>query len=171
MALGTLALRAVVGGVFVAHGLQKLTGAFEGPGLEGTEKMMDASEMRPAAFNARLVALTETVGGAALIAGVATPIAATALIATMATAVQKVHLKNGFFSSKGGYEFNLVLIAAVTAIASDGPGIASFDALRGRSRWGIGFGLGALAAGVAASFAAIELGKRGVNPDPEPDPL
>ncbi len=33
MSVGTTALRLVVGGIFVAHGLQKLTGAFGGPGL------------------------------------------------------------------------------------------------------------------------------------------
>ena len=35
MALGTLLLRLTVGGLFVGHGLQKLTGAFDGPGLDG----------------------------------------------------------------------------------------------------------------------------------------
>jgi putative oxidoreductase len=161
MGIGTLALRLVVGGAFIGHGLQKLTGAFDGPGLSGTEKMMEAQNMRPAPANARLVALTETLGGAAIAVGAATPFAATGLIAAMTTAVRKVHANNGFFTTKGGYEYNAVLIAALTAIAGEGPGAVSIDAALGRKRWGSGWAIGALAAGVAASFAVVEIGRRG----------
>jgi len=35
----------------------------------------------------------------------------------MAVAVAKVHLHNGFFSSKGGYEYPLTLLAACLALA------------------------------------------------------
>jgi putative oxidoreductase len=36
MGIGRLLLRFVIGGIFIGHGLQKLTGAFDGPGLTGT---------------------------------------------------------------------------------------------------------------------------------------
>src|ERR1700709_2740733 len=98
MSAGSTVLRIAVGSVFLAHGLQKLKGYWDGPGLEGVEKMMESTDMHPAPFNATLVADTETIGGAAIIAGVATPIAAAGLIATMITAVRKVHWKNGFFN-------------------------------------------------------------------------
>ena len=71
MSLASTLLRLTVGGFFVGHGLQKLTGAFDGPGLAGTEQMMAGTGMHPAARNARLVALTETAGGAALALGAA----------------------------------------------------------------------------------------------------
>jgi putative oxidoreductase len=154
MGAGTTVLRVVVGGIFVGHGLQKLKGYWGGPGLEGTEKMMTSMEMHPAPVQARAVALAETVGGAALALGVATPVAGAALIATMITAVRKVHLKNGLWNSKGGYEFNAVLTTAVLAVVADGPGVASVDALAGKRQGGIGAALFALGAGIAGSFGA-----------------
>ena len=60
MALGTLALRLVVGGLIAGHGLQKLTGSFDGPGLEGTEQMMGALDLHPARRQALAAAWTET---------------------------------------------------------------------------------------------------------------
>lgn len=163
MAFGTLLLRLTVGGLFVGHGLQKLTGAFEGPGLEGTTGMMTSLEMHPPRTNAIAAVSAETFGGAALVLGAGTPAAAAALIATMTTAVRKVHLKNGLWNSKGGWEFNAVLAAAATAVASDGPGLLSVDALFGRRHWGIGGALFALAGGIAGSFAATELSKRAAS--------
>jgi putative oxidoreductase len=74
--------------------------------------------------------------------------------------VRKVHLQNGVWNSKGGWEFNAVLAAAATAIAAEGPGLFSVDALFKRSRWGVGGGLFALAAGIAGSYAVTELAKR-----------
>jgi putative oxidoreductase len=167
MAFGTLLLRLTVGGLFVGHGLQKLTGAFDGPGLEGATGMMASLEMHPPRQNAIAAASAETFGGAALALGLATPAAAAALIATMTTAVRKVHLQNGVWNSKGGWEFNAVLAAAATAIAAEGPGPLSIDALFKRSRWGAWGGLFALAAGIAGSYAVTELAKRAKPADPE----
>jgi putative oxidoreductase len=164
MALGTLLLRTTVGGLFVGHGLQKLTGAFDGPGLEGATGMMASLDMHPPRPNAIAAASAETFGGAALALGLATPVAAAALIGTMVTAVRKVHLANGIWNAGGGWEFNAVLIAAATAAASDGPGVISLDAIFGKSRWGIAGGLFALGAGIAGSYAATEFAKR-AKPD------
>jgi putative oxidoreductase len=159
MGAGTTVLRVVVGAVFVGHGLQKLKGYWGGPGLEGTEKMMETMEMHPAPLQARAVAIAETAGGAALAIGFATPYAAAALIATMVTAVRKVHFKNGPWNSKGGYEFNAVLTTAVLAVVADGPGILSADAVAGKRRAGLGNALFALVAGVIGSFASTEVAK------------
>lgn len=160
MNLGKLILRLVVGSLFVGHGLQKLQGSFGGPGLEGATQMMGALGMHPPRRNALAASVAETAGGAAIALGAATPFAAAALIATMLTAVRKVHLSNGPWATNGGYEYNAVLMAVVAALADDGPGTVSVDALAGRSRWGLGWGLFAIAAGVAGSTGAIELGKR-----------
>jgi putative oxidoreductase len=159
MGAGTTLLRVVVGGIFVGHGLQKLKGYWGGPGLEGTEKMMASLEMHPVPLQARAVAVAETAGGAALALGFATPIAAATLIATMVTAVRKVHFKNGLWNSKGGYEFNAVLTTAVLAVVADGPGVISADAIVGNSRSGLGGALFALVAGIAGSFASTELAR------------
>jgi putative oxidoreductase len=158
MGAGTTLLRVVVGGIFVGHGLQKLRGYWGGPGLEGTEKMMESMEMHPAPLQARAVALAETAGGAALALGFATPYAAAALIATMVTAVRKVHFKNGLWNSKGGYEYNAVLATAVLAVVADGPGVLSADAIAGKHRAGLGGFLFAIIGGVAGSFIASAVG-------------
>ncbi len=160
MDFGKLIVRLVVGGFFVGHGLQKLRGAFGGPGLEGTEQMMTALSMHPAKVNARAAALSETVGGAGIALGAGTPFAAAALIGTMATAVRKVHAKNGPWNSAGGWEYNAVLMSVVAGLTNDGPGNLSFDALIGKRRWGLGWGVFAVLAGFAGSTAAIEVGKR-----------
>lgn len=158
MNLGKILLRVVVGGVFIGHGLQKLTGSFGGAGLSGTEKMAEKLELHPARRNALAVALTETAGGAAIAAGAATPLAAAGLIATMLTAVRKVHFKNGPWNSAGGYEYNAVLIAAVAAIAG-GAGKVSIDGLFGKAKWGTKGTLFALGAGVVGSLAVVALGR------------
>ncbi len=158
MGIGKLLLRLVIGSIFTAHGLQKLTGEFGGPGLAGTEKMMEGTGMYPARRNALFVALGETLSGLGIILGAATPLSVGVATATMATAVRKVHLKNGFFASKGGYEFNLTLTAAAAALAIDGPGPISVDALAGKSRWGAFWGVFAVLGGIIASSFAIEAG-------------
>ncbi|MCS5495791.1 DoxX family protein [Cnuibacter physcomitrellae] len=171
MAVGTLVLRLVVGGLFVGHGLQKLTGAFEGPGIEGTTGMMDSLDMKPARSNAYAAALSETLGGAGIALGAATPLATTAVTAAMATAVHKVHLKNGLWNAKGGYEFNAALVAAALAVTADGPGRLSVDALFGRRMWGFGWAVFSVVAGVAASAAAITLGRRAAEAERAVAPL
>ncbi len=164
MGLGATLLRITVGGFFVGHGLQKLTGSFDGPGLDGVEKMMGSLGIHPARRNALLASATETFGGAALVLGAATPAAAAGLIATMTTAIRTVHAPNGPWNSDRGYEYNATLIAALAAIAA-GPGRASFDALFGKSKWGIGGTLFALGVGFASSAAVIEYGRRAAPAD------
>jgi putative oxidoreductase len=161
MDIGRLAARVVVGGLFVGHGTQKLFGWFGGPGLKGTEQMMGALEMHPARANAIAAGLTETAGGALVVAGAATPAAASSLIGTMFTAIEKVHRPKGVWAAQGGWEYNAVLIAALMALIDAGPGDLSVDALLGRREWGPGWALGGLAVGAAASAAAIALGRRG----------
>ena len=45
----------------------------------------------------------------------------------MLVAVATVHLSKGFWNAKGGYEFNLAILAAVAALALTGPGALSLD--------------------------------------------
>jgi putative oxidoreductase len=163
MNLGRLIARTVIGGLFVGHGTQKLFGWFGGPGLDGTGQMMDQVELRPARRNAVAASLTETVGGTLLVLGAATPLAAALLSGTMFTAIRKVHLQNGVWNTQGGYEYNLVLVAALTGLVEAGPGRPSVDGERLR---GSAWALAALAAGAAGSALAVELGKRG-EPEPE----
>src|ERR1700710_822238 len=131
MKIARLAARTVIGGLFVGHGTQKLFGWFGGPGLEGAAAGFDSMGLRPGRRNAIAAGAAETFGGAALALGLATPLAGAALIGTMITAIRTVHLKHGPWASNGGYEYNLVLIAAVAALVEVGPGCLSVDHVRG----------------------------------------
>lgn len=168
MTLGTTLLRVAVGGVFVGHGLQKLTGSFDGPGIEGVTQMMSGLGLHPAKRNAVIAAATETAGGVGVALGILTPVSAAGLVGTMATAIRTVHFKNGVWNSGGGYEYNAVLIAALGVIAA-GPGHASFDAIFGKKSWGVGGTLFALAAGFAGSAALVELSRRAPAPEASPE--
>src|SRR3954471_20462101 len=160
MSVGRLVERGLIGGLFIGHGTQKLSGWFGGPGRAGTEGMMSALSMHPAKANALAAGVTETAGGAMIAAGLATPAAAAALTGVMTTAIKKVHLANGPWAANGGWEYNAVLIAAVTALAEAGPGDLSLDHLLGIEFTGPKWAFGALAVGVATALLTMELGKR-----------
>lgn len=161
MDIARLGARALIGGLFIGHGTQKLFGWFDGPGRASTEAMMESINMRPGKVHAVLAGATETVGGGLLAAGLATPLASAALTGVMTTAIKKVHAPNGPWASKGGWEYNAVLIAAVTALAETGPGKLSLDHLLGTERSGTRWALAALGTGVATSLVTMALGRRG----------
>lgn len=160
MTVGRLAARALIGGLFIGHGTQKLLGWFGGPGMEGTQAMMQTLDMHPVRRNALAAGVTETAGGTLLALGLATPLASAGLIGVMTTAIRKVHLPNGPWVANGGWEYNAVLIAALCMLAEHGPGPVSLDRLLGIERSGPAWGLGALALGAATSTGTIELGRR-----------
>jgi putative oxidoreductase len=164
MSFGIAILRAVIGGLFIGHGLQKLLGKFGGHGLEGTAGWMESVGMRPGKVQATAAGVAETGGGALLVAGAATPLASAALTGSMTVAIAKVHGANGVWSQNGGYEFPLVMSAALFAITASGPGSLSVD----RRDWGTPWALAALGAGVAGGYGMMELSKR--TPEPEPAP-
>jgi putative oxidoreductase len=154
MKIGRLLLRLTIGGFFIGHGTQKLFGWFGGPGLDTTAQGFEQIGMRPGRRNAIAAGLAETGGGTALALGFATPLAASALTATMLTAINRVHLKQGPWVAQGGYEYNVVLIAAVIALAELGPGKLSLDHALGQEKSGPGWALAALAAGALGALAA-----------------
>jgi putative oxidoreductase len=153
-AFGRLILRLVVGGFFVGHGTQKLFGWFDGPGLDTTAQGFEHMGMRPGKVNALAAGTAEAGGGALLVLGAATPVAASVLTATMLTAINRVHLAKGPWVTKGGYEYNAVLIAAVLALAETGPGPLSVDRLLGQEREGGRWAALALALGIIGAVGA-----------------
>jgi putative oxidoreductase len=127
--LGIALLRLAVGGVFVAHGAQKLF-AFGIPGLAG---MMGQLGIPFPALSAVAVTAAEFLGGLALVAGFLTRWAALPIAFSMAVAALTVHLKGGFFLPNG-VEYVLVLFAAAVALSLTGSGAFSVDGQLARRR-------------------------------------
>ncbi|MFT5283395.1 MAG: putative oxidoreductase [Glaciecola sp.] len=126
---GALALRIPVGIIFIAHGAQKLFGAFGGYGLEGTGQWMESIGLAPGFLMALLAGSAEFFGGLFLLLGVLTRPAAIALAGTMVVAIFSVHFENGLFMSNNGYEFALALLAASISLAFSGSGKVAIDNL------------------------------------------
>lgn len=167
MALGKLVLRVTVGGLMMGHGLQKLTGSFGGQGLEGTREAMGAMGIHPAKHQALAAALSETIGGGLTAAGFLNPLGPAMITGTMAVAIKKVHLKNGVWVVDGGYEYNLTMIAGALAVAGEGPGPISLDALFGKRRSGTGWTLAALALGLGGAAGTLAISDRFQPPEDE----
>ncbi|MGO8683891.1 MAG: DoxX family protein [Thermoleophilia bacterium] len=160
MGAGRLLLRTAIGGLFIGHGTQKLFGWYGGHGLDATGDGFAAMGLVPGRRNALMAGLGEAGGGALLVLGAAVPLAEATLVAIMLTAIRTVHWKNGPWASNGGYEYNLVLISALLALAEVGPGAWSLDRRWGMERSGLGWMTAVLAAGVAGSWTAT----RGAQP-------
>jgi putative oxidoreductase len=120
---GLLTLRAGLGAVFMAHGLQKLLVM----GVGGVEGFLTSLGVPLPGVNAVLLIGTEVVGGLLIAVGGFTRVAALASAFAMLVATLLVHLPNGFFLP-GGYEFTMMLGLASLALVMTGPGSVSLDA-------------------------------------------
>jgi len=126
------ALRVVLGGVFFAHGAQKVLGWFGGYGLAGTMGAFTHQMGIPAVFAALAIA-SEFLGGIGLVAGVLSRVAALAIAIEMAVAVALVQVHYAFFmnwfgNQKGeGFEYHLLAIVLAAAVMVKGAGAFSLD--------------------------------------------
>jgi putative oxidoreductase len=89
-----LVARVIVGGVFMAHGAQKLFGAFGGPGLSAVVAMMG-----PLGY---LVSIGEFFGGLGLVVGFLSRFSAASIIVIMLGAIGMVPARFGFFMNWTG---------------------------------------------------------------------
>jgi putative oxidoreductase len=170
MKIGRLFLRLVVGGYFFGHGTQKLFGWFGGHGPDATGQFFENLGLRPGKRHAIAAGAAEAGGGSLLVLGAATPLASSVLIATMLTAIHRVHLKNGPWVTEQGYEYNLVLIAAVTALAETGPGSPSIDDARGSQTYGPKWAALSLVLGALGAIGAKAVADAAPAPEPQPEP-
>jgi len=131
VALGLLILRVVIGLIVAGHGFQKLFGWWGGPGINGWVGAMNRMRIRPPVAWAWISTLAEVFGGLGLAVGLLTPLPSLAIAGSMLVAIALVHWPKGFWTSKGGYEFNLSILGAIAAIALIGPGAYSLDAALG----------------------------------------
>lgn len=122
-AYGALALRLGLGVVFLAHALLKLL-VFT---LPGTAQFFDAHGLP--GWSAYPVFVIELIGGAMLLAGLHSRIAALALVPVMIGAAA-VHAPNGwmFTAPNGGWEYAAFLVVVLIAHALLGPGALAASA-------------------------------------------
>src|SRR6185369_14048247 len=101
--LALLIIRLAVGAIFIAHGSQKLFGAFGGMGLSKTVEMMGGGAIP------YLVTIGEFFGGIGIVFGFLSRFSAAAITVIMIGAVVKVHWAGGCFAPNG-FEYNIALI-------------------------------------------------------------
>ena len=120
--IGILIVRVTLGVIFVAHGLQRLVGAFDGPGINGTIAMLDSIGIAPPQIWAWVLAFSETFGGLFLILGIFPKLAALAIAIIMAIVIVKVHGPKGLFLTKGGFEYQLLILSVSLSLMFTGGG-------------------------------------------------
>jgi putative oxidoreductase len=152
---GLLALRAGVGGVLVAHGVQKLFGWLGGHGLKGTADAFEQMGFQPGRQSALAAGLGEAGGGLLIALGLATPVAGAAAAGTMLPAAA-VHAPRGFFATGGGFEYPALLAVSTAALALIGPGDWSLDARLGHRLNRPWMAAAALLASSAVSLAVLQ---------------
>jgi putative oxidoreductase len=136
--LAVLILRLFLGFAFMMHGSQKLLGAFGGPGIAGVAGMLTKLGVEPAQILAWVLSITEFVGGVCLVLGFLTRFWAAGLVIDMGVAIAKVHVPNGFFASKNGFELPLAFGVMALVILLTGPGSLSVDRATGIEKGGAG---------------------------------
>jgi putative oxidoreductase len=147
--LALFALRGVLGGSLVAHGSQKLFGAFDGEGLENTAKMFDDNlALEPEPLMATVAGVCEMGGGALVLAGLGGPVGPAAIAGTMTVAARTAHAGKPYFAQRGGPELAITNAAIATALGMTGFGRFSLDG-RHRGWYPVVVRVAALAAGFA----------------------
>ena len=110
-------IRASVGVIFIAYGLQKFDPIWRehlmGFGLPPELQIP--------------IALAETIGGVSLIVGVLTRITGVIFSIILVDAIFHIRWNNGFFIAKGGWDFDLALIAMTLFIVVMGSGRISIS--------------------------------------------
>jgi len=113
-------IRAAIGAIFLVHSLKKFDPSWQ-------EWLVNTAGL-PAEMQLP-IALAEFIGGILLIAGVLTRITGVVFSVILLGAIFNIRWENGFFISQGGWEWDLVMLAAVLSIIAVGPGRVSISHL------------------------------------------
>jgi putative oxidoreductase len=162
MAYGVLLLRLVLGLTLAAHGAQKLFGVFGGAGPRGTARTFAGFGYRASLPMALAAGVAELGGGVLVAAGLLTPVGSFALAVAMLNAIFAAqHYRNGFWNSRRGFEYELLIWTAAVALAATGGARFSLDALVGWTDTlsGLGVGAGVAAASAVAAALTLTLGR------------
>ena len=110
-------IRASIGAIFIVHSLKKFDPSWQ----QWLINMGIPPELQLP------IALVELIGGILLIVGVLTRITASVFSIILLGAIFHIRWENGFFISEGGWEWDLVMLAAVLSIIAVGPGKISIS--------------------------------------------
>ena len=105
-------IRASIGAIFIVHSIKKFDPGWQ----EWLISIGIPPEMQLP------IALAELIGGILLVVGVLTRITGAVFSVILLGAIFHIRWENGFFVSKGGWEWDLVMLAAVLAFIVVGPG-------------------------------------------------
>ncbi len=133
--IAAVAVRVVLAWIFIYYGAGKLFGAFGGPGLDQTSTFMaSTAHLHPGGLFAFLAGVVELGGALAIAFGLASRLAALALLGDQIIATVTVTWAHGLStgSAGAGYELNLALVAMTFVIIGIGAGRPSLDAIIGR---------------------------------------
>ncbi len=119
---GLLVLRVILGLILIKHGWPKLKD------LKQAGNGFAQMGFKPGVFWATVVSLLEVFGGLLLILGFLTQIVAFFVAIEFIVILIKVKRKAGFV---GGYEFELLILAAALALIVLGAGRVSLDTVSG----------------------------------------
>lgn len=119
---GTLILRIAIGVVLIAHGLQKAMG------FDAWADFVRQLGIPVPDLMAGLAMAAELGGGAMLLLGLLTPVAAAFVAVDMIVAIAKVRWGHGLMAADGGFEYELLLAATAIFLMLHGPGRYSADA-------------------------------------------
>ncbi|MGW9308307.1 DoxX family protein [Saccharomonospora azurea] len=153
---GLFVIRIAVGGLMIAHGLQKL-GLLGGPGIDGFAQALTAMGFSDqTTLLAWITALSEVGGGALLVLGLFTPFGAAAVLGVLANAVYG-KLESGFFAATGGFEFDLLIAVVAFALLFTGAGRVSLDKNTPwrRKPWPLGLVSLVIAAGLTTAVIVL----------------
>ena len=112
-------IRAALGSIFLVHSLKKFDPSWQ----DWLVQIGLPPEMQLP------IALAEFIGGIMLLVGVLTRITASIFSIIVLGAIFHIRWENGFFVSEGGWEWDLVMLAALLSIIVAGPGRVSISHL------------------------------------------
>lgn len=124
--LALLLIRACMGGIMLAHGINHV---FGGGKIEGTASWFGSMGMRPPLVHAWLASIAEIGAGVLLVLGLFTPLAYAAVAGVMTVAFAINHRGNGFFIFRPGegWEYVISLLVFSVGLGAIGAGSWSLD--------------------------------------------
>ena len=111
-------IRAALGAIFIIHSLKKFDPSWQ-------EWLVNSAGL-PVEMQIP-IALAELICGTLLIVGVLTRISGVIISMILLGAIFHIRWENGFFISQGGWEWDLIMLAAALSIIVAGPGRVSIS--------------------------------------------